>query len=60
MLYELFGKIWEEEEMPTEWIKSHIIKLCKKGNIGECKNYIAESGWKDPKQSYAKASTDSC
>ena len=23
MLYELFGKIWEVKEMPTEWNKSH-------------------------------------
>ena len=39
MLYELFGKIWEEEEMPTEWNESHIMKLPKKGDMRECKNY---------------------
>ena len=30
ILYEPFGKIWEEEEMPTQWNESHIIKLPKK------------------------------
>ena len=33
MLYELFGKIWEEVEMPTEWNESHIINLSKKGDL---------------------------
>ena len=39
MLYELFGKIWEEEKMPTEWNESQIIKLPKKGDMRECKYY---------------------
>ena len=39
MLYELFGKTWEEEEMPTGWNESYIIKLPKKGDMRECKNY---------------------
>ena len=62
MLYELFGKIWQEEEMPTEWNESHIIKLPKKGDTRECKNYIifADNGWKDPTQNYADAFPDSC
>ena len=39
ILYNLLGKIWEEEEMPNECNKSHIIKLPRKGDMRECKNY---------------------
>ena len=30
IFYELFGKIWNGEEMPLNWKESHIIKLPKK------------------------------
>ncbi|CAG2188345.1 unnamed protein product [Mytilus edulis] len=33
MLYELFGKIWEEEEIPVKWREGDISKLPKKGNL---------------------------
>ena len=39
MLYELFGKIWEEEEVPLEWKEGHMVKLPKKGNLSICDNY---------------------
>ena len=39
MLHTLFGKIWEEEEIPEDWKHGHIIKLPKKGNLKECKNW---------------------
>ena len=39
ILYGLFGKIWEEEEMPQDWNESYIVKLPKKGDSRECKNY---------------------
>ena len=39
LLFELFGKIWQEEEMPAGYNESHIIKLPKKGDTRECKNY---------------------
>ncbi|CAC5404203.1 unnamed protein product [Mytilus coruscus] len=39
MLYELFGKIWEKEEVPLEWKEGHMVKLPKKGNLSICDNY---------------------
>ena len=39
ILYGLLGKIWEEEEMPQDWNESYIVKLPKKGDCRECKNY---------------------
>ena len=30
ILYALFGKIWEVEEVPAEWKEGHIVKLKKK------------------------------
>ena len=39
ILYELFGKIWEKEEIPTEWREGTVIKLPKKGDLRECTNY---------------------
>lgn len=63
MLYGLFGKICqEEEEMPTEWNESYI-KLPKKGDIRERKNYrgISQSViGKVLNRSYSSVSTDSC
>ena len=38
-LYHLFGKIWEDEEIPTDWGEGHLIKLSKKGDLGVCLNY---------------------
>nr|KAG5693079.1 hypothetical protein BaRGS_010638 [Batillaria attramentaria] len=39
MLLPLFEKIWNEEEIPTDWKEGHIIKLPKKGDLGNCDNY---------------------
>ena len=38
MLYSLFSKIWEKEEVPAQW-KEGIIKLPKKGDFRDCSNY---------------------
>lgn len=35
----LFTKIWNREEIPTDWQKGIIIKLSKKGNLEECDNW---------------------
>ena len=35
----LFEKIWEQEEMPTDWKDGHTIKLPKKGDLSRCENY---------------------
>ena len=39
LLYPLFKKIWEEEQVPSEWKKGYLIKLPKKGDISSCTNY---------------------
>ena len=39
MLYPLFERIWEEEDIPTDWKEGHLIKLPKKGDLGNCNNY---------------------
>ena len=39
MLYSLFSKIWEKEEVPAQWKEGIIIKLPKKGDLGDCSNY---------------------
>ena len=38
MLYELFGKIWETNEVPDDWKEGYLIKLPKRGDLRECKN----------------------
>lgn len=37
MLYNLFRKIWETENVPSEW--KHITELPKKGDFKDCKNW---------------------
>nr|KAG5692145.1 hypothetical protein BaRGS_020693 [Batillaria attramentaria] len=39
MLYPLFRKIWEKEQIPQEWKEGHLIKLPKKGDLSSCSNY---------------------
>ncbi len=39
MLYPLFEKIWEKEEVPTDWKEGYLTKLPKKGDLSNCNNY---------------------
>ena len=39
ILHDLLGKIWEQEEIPTEWEEGYLVKLPKKGDMQDCKNY---------------------
>ncbi|KAI5735577.1 hypothetical protein M8J77_020203 [Diaphorina citri] len=39
MLYNLFGKIWEERSVPQEWRNSEIVPIFKKGKKTSCDNY---------------------
>ena len=39
MLYNLFGKIWEANEIPDDWKEDYLIKLPKKGDLREFKNW---------------------
>ncbi|VDP80753.1 unnamed protein product [Schistosoma curassoni] len=41
MLYLLFKKIWEEEQVPTDWKEGYLIKISKKGDPSKCGNYRA-------------------
>ena len=39
VLYSLFSKIWEREEIPVEWKQGILIKLPQKGYLTDCSNY---------------------
>ena len=39
MLHALFRKIWEEDQVPTEWKEGYLIKLPKKGDLSSWSNY---------------------
>ena len=39
ILHDLFGKIWEQEEIPTEWKEGYLVKLPKKGDMQESNIY---------------------
>ena len=39
MLYNLIGKILETDEIPIGWKEEYLVKIPKKGDIQECKNY---------------------
>ncbi|VDP83809.1 unnamed protein product, partial [Schistosoma mattheei] len=35
----LFNKIWDEEQVPTDWKERLLIKMPKKGDLSNCDNY---------------------
>ncbi|VDP82828.1 unnamed protein product, partial [Schistosoma curassoni] len=35
MLYLLFKKIWEEEQVPIDWKEGHLVKIPKKGDLSK-------------------------
>ena len=39
VLYELFTKIWDKEEILEDWSKGLIVKLPKRGNLIDCDNW---------------------
>lgn len=39
MLHHLMKTIWEEENVPSDWRDGHIVKIPKKGDLRQCKNY---------------------
>ena len=39
MLYGLFDKTWEQEEIPSQWKEGLLIKIPKKRDLGLCSNY---------------------
>ncbi|VDP58698.1 unnamed protein product [Schistosoma curassoni] len=39
ILYILFNKIWNEEQVPKDWKEKLLIKIPKKGDLSKCDNY---------------------
>ncbi|VDP51588.1 unnamed protein product [Schistosoma curassoni] len=39
ILHILFNKIWDEEQVPTDWKEGHLIEILKKGDLNKCENY---------------------
>lgn len=39
MLWPLINKIWEQEKVPEDWKKSHLVKLPKRGDLSACSNW---------------------
>jgi len=39
MLHPLLVKIWEQEEVPEDWKRGHLVKLPKKGDLSSCNNW---------------------
>lgn len=39
ILIPLFTKIWEQEEIPTDWSRGVIIKIPQKGSLSDCNNW---------------------
>ena len=39
VFHTLFEKIWNEEKVPSNWKEGFIVKLPKKGDLSQCKNY---------------------
>ena len=38
-LYPLLNKVWEQEQVPEDWKKGHMVKLPKKGDMSSCNNW---------------------
>ena len=39
MMYDLFGKIRDTEEIPIGWKEGYLVNIPKDGDLQECKNY---------------------
>ena len=39
VLLPLFQEIWQKEKLPKEWKEGIIIKIPKKGDLSQCKNW---------------------
>ncbi|CAH8483518.1 unnamed protein product [Schistosoma haematobium] len=39
ILHILFNKIWDEEQVPTDWKEGLLVKTPKKGDLSNCDNY---------------------
>ncbi|KAH9581746.1 hypothetical protein MS3_00000630 [Schistosoma haematobium] len=41
ILHILFNKIWDKEQIPTDWKEELLVKIRKKGDLSKCENYKA-------------------
>ena len=39
VFHPLFEKIWNEEQVPSDWKEGFIVKLPKRGDLSQCKNH---------------------
>lgn len=39
LLKHIFQEIWDKEDIPDDWKKGVIVKLRKKGDLGDCNNW---------------------
>ncbi|VDO94198.1 unnamed protein product [Schistosoma mattheei] len=39
ILHILLNKIWDEEQVPTDWKEELLVKIRKKGDLSKCENY---------------------
>ena len=39
VLYYFLHKLWEQEQIPEDWLRGLIVKLPKKGDLTECNNW---------------------
>ncbi|VDP75861.1 unnamed protein product [Schistosoma curassoni] len=39
MLHILFNKIWDEEQVPTDWKEGHLNKILRRSGLSNCDNY---------------------
>jgi hypothetical protein len=38
-LFPLFQDVWEQEKFPLDWKEGIIVKVLKKGDLGNCNNW---------------------
>ena len=56
ILTPLFTKIWEREEIPTDWSRGVIIKIPKKGSLSDCNNWRGITLLSVPSKIFCKVS----
>ena len=60
LLYPLINKIWEEEQVPSEWKEGYLIKLPKKDDLSSCSNYRGITLHRQGVQSSATEQDERC
>ena len=58
LLYSLFKKIWEEEQVPSEWKEGYLIKPPKKGDLSSCSELQKKNTTVHPRQGVQSSATE--